>query len=217
MKKQIAVIGLGRFGENLCLELMSQDIEVLAIDQHSSPVKNISPMVSQAVIANASDERVIEELKLASFHAVVVTISNDIGTSILMTICLKEAGVKEIWVKSRNKLHSKTLLKVGASKIINPELTEARRTSRQLLSPLIFDFVELSENLAIYELNVLAFLHGQSVAQLKLHNDIQLLALHRGEQLLSNPASDMLLERGDIMIIGGQRQALKKLIRRLSA
>ncbi len=177
MPKQIAVLGLGRFGENLCRELSEQGAEVLAVDIDAKAVNHISSVAEHAVIADITDERVISELNLASYQSVVVSLGTDVGASILATISLKEAGVKNLWVKSSNALQTKTLKKVGADQVINPERMVAKRVSKRLISKHIHDFIDLDKQLAIYELKICEDLVGKNLNSLKIPSDILTLAI----------------------------------------
>ncbi len=137
MQKQIAVIGLGRFGQLLCKELMALQVQVLAIDKKEQAVRHVSADVTEAIIADATDERVINELNLASYHCVIISFGDNTGACLLAAIGLKEAGVKNLWVKSNNELQTKILRKVGTDHIISPEKNIAKTLSRQMVSTAI--------------------------------------------------------------------------------
>ena len=215
MNTQIAVIGLGRFGESLCTELTELGAEVLAIDTDAKAVNAISNTVTQAVIADITNERVAQELNLASFHSVIIALGTDISTSILATIILKEAGVKNLWVKTSTELQTKTLKKVGADNIINPEKSVAKRISKQLLSNHIRDFIDIGDGLALYELNICDNLIGKSLPELHLSSDILILAIKHQGQLLPPPRDNYRLELNDIIMLGGSSSLLKKLLHKL--
>lgn len=107
MKKQFAVIGLGRFGGNLVQELADLDVEVLAIDINHDVVQKFIDIATHAVQANAMDESVLKSLGLRNFDHVIVSFGDNIEASILTTLLLKELGVKEVWVKASNSYHQK--------------------------------------------------------------------------------------------------------------
>lgn len=215
MNSQIAVIGLGRFGESLCLELTELGSEVLAIDTDAAAVNAISSNVTQAVIADITNECVSKELNLASYHSVILALGSDIGTSILATIILKEAGVKNLWVKTSSELQARTLKKVGADNIINPEKTVAKRISKQLLSSHIRDFIDIGDGLAIYELSICDDLVGKRFSELDLPKNILTLALKQQSNLLVPPNDDYELQLFDIIMLGGSSEILQKLLHKL--
>ncbi len=215
MPKQIAVLGLGRFGENLCRELSEQGAEVLAVDIDAKAVNHISSVAEHAVIADITDERVISELNLASYQSVVVSLGTDVGASILATISLKEAGVKNLWVKSSNALQTKTLKKVGADQVINPERMVAKRVSKRLISKHIHDFIDLDKQLAIYELKICEDLVGKNLNSLKIPSDILTLAILRAGEIRQSiePSEDLYLN--DIILLAGPSEKLNKLAYKL--
>ncbi len=215
MPKQIAVLGLGRFGENLCRELSEQGAEVLAVDIDAKAVNHISSVAEHAVIADITDERVISELNLASYQSVVVSLGTDVGASILATISLKEAGVKNLWVKSSNALQTKTLKKVGADQVINPERMVAKRVSKRLISKHIHDFIDLDKQLAIYELKICEDLVGKNLNSLKIPSDILTLAILRAGEIRQSiePSEDLYLN--DIILLAGPSEQLNKLTYKL--
>ena len=215
MLKQIAVIGLGRFGENLCRELTEQGAEVLAIDINSKAVNHIATFVEHAVIADITDNHVIEELGLANYQSVIVSLGTDVGSSILATISLKEAGVSNLWVKSNSALHTKTLKKVGADHVINPERLVAKRVCKQLISPQVQDVIDLDGNLVIYQLNIADTLINKSISDLKLPNEIRVLSLIRASELLDVSDIHRPLHLHDILLLAGTHTQLSSTMHKL--
>ncbi len=106
MNKQYAVIGLGQLGASICTELSNMGCEVLAIDTDRDKVNDFSGIVTQAVETDSTDEKVLQTLGIRNFDHVIVAISRNIQASILTTLLLKEAGVKEIWAKAQNDYHN---------------------------------------------------------------------------------------------------------------
>ena len=107
--------------------------------------------VAQLVVADATDEATVAELGLANFDIVFVAIGDNLETSILTTLVLKEAGVKKVWVKARDKFHAKILQKVGADKVINPEWDMGRRVAQSMLDNRLFDYLELGHDMVLTE------------------------------------------------------------------
>ena len=115
--RQFAVIGLGRFGGSLAKTLIEMGNEVLAIDRDPERVQAFASLVTHAVEADSTDERALKALGIRNFDVVVVSIGDDIQSSILTTLILKDMGVNKIVVKARNDLHGKVLYKIGADKV----------------------------------------------------------------------------------------------------
>ena len=111
MKKQFAIIGLGRFGGSICRALTEQGMEVMAIDKNEERVNEYVSIATHAVIADTTDEKVLKDLGIRNFDHVIVAIGDDIQSSILTTLMLKEVGVNHITVKAQNDYHEKVLAK----------------------------------------------------------------------------------------------------------
>lgn len=216
MSKQIAVIGLGKFGTNLCIQLAKEGAQVLAIDVDEKPVRKLSEVVAQAIIADTSDEDVAKELKLDKFDDVVVSIGSDIKASILVSIILKEAGVKKIWVKTKDSLHMKVLEKIGVDFIINPERDMAIRISEQLLFDHLIDFVHLKDDISIYELAVPEKCVTETIKSLEIDPDLHILAIKREKQLITAVTEDTMLEVRDVLILAGDKLKLQESIARVA-
>ena len=205
MNNQFAVIGLGLFGSALCEELQLQNAEVLAIDIDESKTRQIATLCNHVIVADATDEATVAELGLANFDIVFVAIGDNLETSILTTLVLKEAGVKKVWVKARDKFHAKILQKVGADKVINPEWDMGRRVAQSMLDNRLFDYLELGHEMVLTEFVIGLQQNGRTLADLNLlqQNDFQLLAIKRGEVLHNVLTGKMELQLGDTLILAG--------------
>ena len=216
-KKQFAVIGLGRFGLSLCEELMTQGAQVLALDIDENRVKLAAEIASHAIIADCSNEETVAELKLDEYDIVMVAIGDDINTSILTTLVLKEMGAKAVWVKAKDKFHAKILHKIGANKIINPERDMGIRIARSMVDKRVFDFLQLGSGLAIAEVVVGGKHNGERLAQhpCAKSDKLKLLGYKRGATIYDQPDLTISLEIGDILIVAGEEKALQEKLKLL--
>lgn len=216
-EKQFAVIGLGRFGMALCEELSSHGAQVLAIDIHEPSVKKAADITNQAVVADCSDEQTVAELELHDYDMAMVSIGEDVNASILTTLVLKEAGVKTVWVKAKDKHHAKILQKIGADKVIMPEREMGIRIACNMLDNRIFDVLDLGSGLAIAEVIVSHSHLGKEIQQHPCcqSKDLQLLALKRGPEIHKDLPCTTRLETGDILIVAGPEKQLIKQLKRL--
>ncbi|MEG0129568.1 potassium channel family protein, partial [Clostridium sp.] len=119
--KQYIIIGLGRFGASIAKTLYSLGNEVLAVDVDEEVIQDISPDVTHAVQADATDEGVLRALGLRNFDVAVITIGSDAQASIMATLLVKELGVKYVIAKAHNEVHAKVLYKIGADRVVFPE------------------------------------------------------------------------------------------------
>ena len=120
MKKQVVVVGLGRFGSSVARELYEKGHDVLAIDTGETSVQELLGHVTYAVKADATNESVLEELAVSTFDVGVVAIGADMQSSILVTLLLKSIGVPFVIARAKNQLHGDTLERIGVDKVVYP-------------------------------------------------------------------------------------------------
>jgi len=211
--RQVAVIGLGRFGSSVARTLAQSGCEVLAVDVDAERVKAIVEEVTEAVQIDALDEGALKSLGLRNFEAVVVAIGHEIKASILATVLLKEMGVPKIVAKAQDELHGKVLQKVGADTVVFPERDMGVRLAHTLLSRSIIDEIQLSSDYSIFELQAPAQLLDRSLIDLQLRQrySMTILAVRRGEGVVVSPDASFVLERGDILVALGRADKIEKL------
>ncbi|MDR9792922.1 MULTISPECIES: potassium channel family protein [Aeribacillus] len=205
MKKEFAVIGLGRFGGSICRTLSEEGAEVLAIDVDEDRVNEFANIVSHAVVADTTDEAVLKSLGIRNFDHVIVAIGDNIQASILTTIMLKELGVKHITVKAQNDYHEKVLSKIGADTVVHPERDMGRRLAHNLLSNNVLDYLELSEEHSIVEIAANRNIAGHSLIELDIRAKygINIVAIKRNNEIIVSPQATEVIKAGDILIVIG--------------
>lgn len=216
-QRQLAVIGLGRFGLSVCAELCEAGAQVLAVDIDERRVNAASSIVNQAIVANCTDEETVNELKLDEYDMVMISIGADINASILSTLVVKEAGAKTVWVKANDKFHAKILHKIGADHIIMPERDMGIRVARKMLDKHVLDFHELGSGLAMTEIVVGYRLLGMILGELALFKepDIQVIGFKRGPNIIKDPDLNKSLEIGDVIIVVGPQDKLERKLKDL--
>ncbi len=213
MKKQFAVIGLGRFGGSVCKELYQMGHEVLAIDISEEKINNFARNSTHAVIANATDENALQSLGIRNFEHVVVAIGDNIQASILCTLLLKEMNVKQVWVKAQNTYHHKVVERIGADRIIHPEHDMGVRIAHYLVSEKIIDYIELSPEYSIVELKASRKVANRTIAQLNIRAKFgcTILGIKNGEDVSISPTPNQEINEKDILIVIGHNKDLKRL------
>ena len=212
MKKQFVVIGLGRFGSSVCKELYKLGHEVLAIDKKEEKVSEMIKHSTHAVIANATDEKALLSLGVRNFEHVIVAIGDDIQSSILCTLVLKEMGIEKVWVKAQNHYHHRVLEKIGADRIVHPEKDMGIRIAQHLVSEKIIDYIELSDEHSIVELIATDLVANKSLIQLDVRAKYgcTILAIKRGEEVNISPFPDDIILKNDVLIVIGHKNDLKR-------
>ncbi|MEW6557882.1 MAG: TrkA family potassium uptake protein [Elusimicrobiota bacterium] len=216
--KQVAVIGLGTFGIAVAKWLASKGVQVMAIDTNEQKIQAIASAVTQSVVADSTDEKVMRELGLADFHTVIVAIGDNREASILTTLLLKEIGVKNIVVKGLDELHAKVLEKIGADKIVFPERDMGEKLAQMLVSPNIIEQIELSPEYNMAEIVVPQSFIDKSIKDMDIRAKykLQIIGIKRKqpfikedgetdfkEELIIAPSPSEVLQDGDTLVIIG--------------
>jgi trk system potassium uptake protein len=205
VKKEFVVVGLGRFGGSIVRSLSDQGMEVMAIDQDEDKVNEFSSIASHAVVADSTDESVLKSLGIRNFDHVIVAIGDDIQSSILTTLMMKEIGVKKITVKAQNDYHEKVLRKIGANQVVHPERDMGRRIAHNIVSNNVLDYLELSDEHSIVEIVANENLSGNSLIDLDIRAQfgINIVAIKRQKDIIVSPQADEQIREGDILIVIG--------------
>ncbi|WP_336936745.1 TrkA family potassium uptake protein [Acinetobacter modestus] len=209
---QFAVIGLGSFGATVALELTKLNHDVIGIDTIKRNVESLADRITHAVIADATDEHVLEELNIQNCDAVVVAIGEDIEASILCVLNLKNLGVDKILVKAKTKAHHTILSHLNVSKIIHPEEDMGVRVAQALNYPMVSRYMALDDDHYIVKVPVQEKLNHVNLSGiLKQEPNIKLLLLKRGQQILYETDVNFTLQAGDVLILEGSLSHLRKL------
>lgn len=212
-KKQFAVIGMGRFGTSVAKELSGMGFDVLAVDASEQRIQEISSIVTHAVSSDSTDEEALRALGIRNFDVVVVAIGEDIQSSILTTLILKDLGVPVIIVKAKNELHGKVLQKIGADKVIFPERDMGLRVAHHLISPNILDYIEISDDYSIMEMRASEEMIGQNLKELDIRARFgcNVMGIRSDGKMNISPHPEDRLAESDILVIVGHKNDLTKL------
>lgn len=209
--KTFVVIGLGRFGSEVARSLYAAGNEVLAMDSSSELVQQISSDVTHAVVGDARDKGVLRALGVASFDCAVVAIGGNLANSVLATMNLKELGVPQIVCKAHDDTHRQVLTKLGADQIVIPEKENAVRLAKNLTSPNVLEYIELSEEYGIIEVPAPKSWVGKTLIQLNVRAKlgVNIIAIRCTDGINVSPGADYQIQEHDVMVILGSTAALK--------
>jgi len=216
MKKQVVVVGAGRFGASVARELYQSGHDVLAIDLQEGKIQDLLGEATYAVRADATSESVLKELGVPNFDVAVVAIGSDIQASILVTVLLKSLGIPFIIARSINQLHADTLDRIGADRVIYPEHEMGRRVAHVEFYPQVMDYMDIAPNLGIIKVRPPDHLikHTLDEAGLGGSRDkygLAVLAIRRGREVILAPSKSEEIKSGDIFIVAGNAEQLGKL------
>lgn len=204
------VVGLGRFGTEAARRLCELGCEVLAIDTSNELVQQISGDVTQAVVGDARDKEVLKALGAADFDCGIVAIGNSLGDSVLATMNLKELGIPYVVCKAHDETHRQVLRKLGADKVVIPEQEQANRLARNLSSPNVLDYIELSDDYGIIEVPAPTPWIGKTLKNLNIRArlGVNIIAVKQGREINVSPGADYEIQLGDVMVVLGDAAAL---------
>ena len=208
--KSYVVIGLGRFGTQTAKRLCELGCDVLAIDRNSDLVQPISNVVTQAVVADARDKEVLRALGVKDFECAIVAIGTNLADSVLTTMNLKELGVPYIVCKASDETHRQVLLKLGADRVVIPEQEHADRLAKNLSSPNVLEYIELSEEYGIVEIPAPKEWQGKSLKELNVRAKlgVNIIAIETDGNINVSPSADYKIAQDDIMVVLGDTAAL---------
>ena len=226
--RQFAVIGLGRFGSSVAKTLSEKGKEVLGIDKREQIVQEMSEAISQAVCVDARDEKALKALGIQNVDVAIVAIGN-LEASILITLMLKQMGIKEIVVKAVTDDHKEVLEKIGATRIVMPERDMGQRIGNALVTPQVLDHIDLSGDSSIVEIVSPEDFVGKSLRELGIRakHGINVIAIKRKVESLSakgeakeehkievTPEADEIIRDKDILVVIGPNDKIEKLKRK---
>ena len=213
--KRVVVIGLGIFGFHIAKELYENGMEVIAIDKSKEVIQKIKDYSSKAVVADAREKEVLESIGIQEDDIVIVSFGEELSSSTLLTLHLKELNVKRIIVKAPNEDHKRILQKVGATEVIIPEREMAGKVAKRLISPNVIDYIPVSEDYNISEIAPPASFIGKSIAELNLRNryHIEVIAIRDvlSDRITLVPQASFVIKDSDILVVIGKEPDIKKI------
>lgn len=180
-KQTYAVFGLGRFGFTLASELVELGQDVIAVDKDINLVEDADSFCT-ALAFDMTDIDAMEKAGIKDVDTAIVATGSSLEDSILATLNLKELGVKNVVVKARNEKHAMALQKIGADRVVMPEMEMAKRIAiKQVMDDDLVEMFNLGDNNIVFEVVVKESWIGLSLNQINprsLYN-INVIALRR--------------------------------------
>ena len=218
-RKQFGVIGLGRFGSAMAMTLTELGHDVIGVDGDEARVQQLADVITHALQIDATDEKALRAAGIQDVEVAVVSIGENIESSLLVVMQLRELGIGTIVAKAVTPLHGRILEKLGVSRVIFPEREMAIRIAHSLVMPNVIDYIELSRDFSIVEVPAPAAFVGRTLKQLELRPrlGLTLIAIKRqgdaGGRIVTNiaPAADEAIREGDVLALLGSNERLNQL------
>ncbi len=211
---QAGVIGLGKFGYKFGKTLMELGHTVVGIDVNPDNIKRAQHVFSQVFQADASDKTTLEQMGMADLTHVLISVGDSIASSAMISMYLKELGVKVVWVKAINGDHEKLLQKIGVDKVVMPEHLAAKQLANRMAIPGFIEHLPFDKEMVIKEV-VIDEWAGKTLREIDLTNryNIQVIATRSAgsEKFKFIPKADQELKAGDVLVTIGHIEQLGKL------
>lgn len=217
--KSILLIGLGRFGKHIAVHLNRQGHQVMAVDISEERVEAVLPFVTNAQIGDSTNAAFLESLGIRNFDVCIVAIGNDFQSSLETTSLLKELGAKLVVSRAARDVHEKFLLRNGADEVVYPERDSAERVAMRTSATNVFDYIELTDEYAIYEIPPLASWVGKTIMELGIRNryHINILAVKTGDALRPMPGANYAFTGTEHILALAGREDVRKLLRKVES
>jgi trk system potassium uptake protein TrkA len=200
----IAVLGLGRFGRSLAVELVGDDIEVLGVDSDPRVVQSLAAKLTHVVEADTTDEDAMRQLGLGDFDVVVVGVGTDLEASILTASVALALGVKNIWAKATSSAHARILTQIGVHHVVRPEHDMGRRVAH-LVGGGMAEYIEFDDGYAFAKTRPPRALIGRSLAGFGVRQEYGITIVGvkpYGEDFTYATPSTVLREGAEIIVSG---------------
>ena len=183
--KNVLLIGAGRFGRHIAMQLSPLGHQVMAVDTNEERINDVLPFVTNAQIGVSTSAEFLRSLGIGNFDVCFVTISGNFQNSLETTSLLKELGAKCVVSRAGRDVQAKFLLRNGADHVVYPEKQMAKWAAIRFTADHIFDYIEIDEQHGIFEVQVSEAWVGKSVGELDvsvtpdtvLSDDITILAM----------------------------------------
>ncbi len=205
------VVGLGRFGKSLALELVDQGVEVLGVDSSSRTVESLAGRLTHVVEADSTNEAAMRQLAVGEFRRGVIGVGTDLEASILSASVLLTLGVKDVWAKAISHSHARILTQIGVPHVVRPEHDMGKRVAH-LVSGRMMDYIEFDDGFAIAKTAAARELHGRPLSESmpRTRHGVTVVGVKRPSQGFTHAVPGTVVEPGDLLIVSGTRSEVER-------
>ncbi|MFF3285716.1 potassium channel family protein [Streptomyces sp. NPDC003023] len=207
----VVVIGLGRFGRALALELVDEDTEVLGIDENPELVQQLSGSLTHVVRADSTKEDVLRQLAVHEFNRAVVAIGTDLEASILTASLLVSFGIRDVWAKAISEAHGRILTQLGVHHVVYPEHDMGQRVAH-LVRGRMLDYIEFEDDFAMAKTNPPADVVGKRLGDsaIRTRYGLTVVAIKRPGEGFTYATADTLVRADDTIIVAGRTRETER-------
>ena len=210
--KNVLLIGAGRFGRHIAMQLSQLGHQVMAVDTNEERINDVLPFVTNAQIGDSTNAEFLRSLGIGNFDVCFVTISGNFQNSLETTSLLKELGAKLVVSRAARDVQEKFLLRNGADEVVYPEKQLAKWTAIRYSADHILDYIELDSDHAMFEIPVPENWAGRSIGQIDIRKkyNINIIGIKKNGKLELSISPDVILASGETMLVLGRNKDLQK-------
>lgn len=215
--KSMLVIGIGRFGKHLSQKLLELGNEVMIVDKEEENIRDLLPVATSAQIGDCTKEEVLSSLGIRNFDICFVCIGTNFQSSLEITSLLKELGAKRVISRASRDIHAKFLLRNGADEISDPERDIAEKLAVRCSANNLFNYIELTKDIAIYEIPTLEVWAGKSIREVnfRVKYHVSILAIKTGDEVSPLPSADHIFKLDEHLMVIGRHFDIEKILRNI--
>lgn len=203
--KQVLLIGLGRYGQNIAVRLNEMGHQVMAVDKDEKRVNAILDIVTNAQIGDSTDREFLESLGVRNFDYVIIAIAGDFESSMITTVMVKELGAPNVISRASSEIQEQLLKNNGADVVIYPEKTVGIWTANRYVSEHVLDYFDLADGYSIYEISMPESWVGKTLASMDIRSKygINILAVRSGEHLnVTMDPNEKFVKSQSLLVLG---------------
>jgi len=211
--KQYMVIGAGRFGVSVAKNLIKEGQEVMLVDGSEDVVQQLADEIENIAIVDVADEMALKNTGLRNFDVAIVAIGTDLRASIMATLIAKELGVPYVISKAKDKLQAQVLRKIGADKVVFPEVDVGEKLAKSLVFNNVLDYMDIDEEHSIFEMKVPKNWVGKNMIDLQIRNKyaMNIVAVKKGQHFEVPADPNKIFAEDDIIVVAGKSNDIEKL------
>lgn len=212
--KSILIIGLGRFGHHLCMDLAELGNEVMVIDKNEQATEDLLPYATSVKIGDCTNEEVLRSLGVGNFDICFVCIGSNFQSSLEITSLVKELGAKHVVSKANRDIHAKFLLRNGADEVFYPDRDIADRLAVKYSANHVFDYFELSKEYSIFEIQPKKAWIGHTIAQANIRAiyHVNVFGIRKESELVVLPRADYVMKETDHLMVVGLTKDIDRML-----
>jgi trk system potassium uptake protein TrkA len=216
--KTILVIGIGRFGKHLSRKLIELGNEVMVVDEEEEKLSELLPLAASAQIGDCTKEEVLHSLGISNFDLCFVCVGTNFQSSLEITSLLKELGAKYVISKASRDIHIKFLLRNGANEVIDPEKDIAEKLAVRCSANNLFDYIELTKDISIYEIPPADNWIGKSIKEVnfRARYHVSILATKVDDKISLLPSAEHVFKSDEHLMVIGRHSDVEKILKRIN-